>query len=365
MTTRRSVGIRSSRLYRWSKACKLTIAITSVLLISSIIACTSITYNVETGRITLSDTDSIMPAPPGPSHGAADDIPIQPTNAPIPPSATIPSRDDSSTPTGTPLPSPISAPVEFIAADHYWFERPIESGKRNYVSRFYPYGSTYRSRYQVHHGVEFENPTGTPILAVGAGSVLVAGPDNPTVYGRFRDFYGLLVVIQHDRSHFGRTLYTLYGHLHSVNVKVGDIVETGTVVGTVGETGVALGPHLHMEVRLGENSYAATRNPELWIKPFEKYGSIAGRLERPDGTAIQQDLITLYNGDGSWRTETETYGEGTNSDEGWNENFVFGDVPVGKYVVQYVIDNTIYAEEIEVESQRTSFVSLTLQDESE
>lgn len=244
--------------------------------------------------------------------------------------------------------------------DHYWFQRPIARGGTNYVSRFYPYGSTARGRYQVHHGVEFENPTGTPILAAGSGRVVVASPDDRDVYGLFPDFYGRLVVIEHDRSFHGQPVFTLYGHLSTVRVEVGQQVKAGQIIGEVGATGIALGPHLHMEVRVGENTYDATRNPEMWIQPFEGHGTIAGRLLHADGQYIPKVVITLYESQNAWRRETETYGEGTNPDEEWQENFVFGDVPAGRYTLQYMHDDVVYTEMVDVEAGETALVTLQL-----
>jgi murein DD-endopeptidase MepM/ murein hydrolase activator NlpD len=43
---------------------------------------------------------------------------------------------------------------------------------------------------------------------------------------------------------------TLYAHLSSINVSMGQFVQRGQVVGLVGSTGWATGPHLHFEVRI-------------------------------------------------------------------------------------------------------------------
>ncbi len=63
---------------------------------------------------------------------------------------------------------------------------------------------------------------------------------------------------------------------------VGQHVETGDVLGLVGETGATTGPHLHFEVRLGENTFYKTYNPELWIAPPQGWGVLVGRLTDED-----------------------------------------------------------------------------------
>jgi murein DD-endopeptidase MepM/ murein hydrolase activator NlpD len=81
---------------------------------------------------------------------------------------------------------------------------------------------------------------GKPVVAAAAGTVVTAvlGPNKPS--------YGQYVVIDH-----GNGESSLYGHLDSVLVTVGQVVTAGTQLGTVGETGNASGPHLHFEERLG------------------------------------------------------------------------------------------------------------------
>jgi murein DD-endopeptidase MepM/ murein hydrolase activator NlpD len=98
--------------------------------------------------------------------------------------------------------------------------------------RFHPILQTWRA----HLGTDYGAPTGTPVRAVGEGTVEFAGWQNG---------YGNVVQIQHSG---GRS--TLYGHLSRVNVHKGQRVEQGQNVGAVGATGWATGPHLHFEFRV-------------------------------------------------------------------------------------------------------------------
>jgi murein DD-endopeptidase MepM/ murein hydrolase activator NlpD len=156
---------------------------------------------------------------------------------------------------------------------------------------------------QVHHGVDIVNPRGTPILAAADGTVFYAGDDLTTLFGSQNNYYGRLVVIQHNfLSSDGQPVYTLYGHMDQVVVQAGQQVHEGDRIGTVGATGVALGPHLHLEVRIGDPySFEATRNPELWIRPYPRYGTLAGRVTDENGNILNQvtlnvesDQITRY-----------------------------------------------------------------------
>jgi murein DD-endopeptidase MepM/ murein hydrolase activator NlpD len=86
-----------------------------------------------------------------------------------------------------------------------------------------------------HLGLDFRVPSGTPVQAMNAGTVLLA---------RELYFEGNFVVIDH-----GQGLLTLYLHLSEFKVKEGERVKRGQEIGLSGGTGRATGPHLHVAVR--------------------------------------------------------------------------------------------------------------------
>ncbi|MFF0558252.1 peptidoglycan DD-metalloendopeptidase family protein [Streptomyces sp. NPDC004266] len=96
-------------------------------------------------------------------------------------------------------------------------------------------GSMWSSGY--HTGVDFIASTGTPIHAVGPGTVYSAGDGGA---------YGNQVVIQHADGTFSQ-----YAHLSSISVSAGQTVNGGDQIGLSGATGNVTGPHLHFEMRTG------------------------------------------------------------------------------------------------------------------
>lgn len=91
-------------------------------------------------------------------------------------------------------------------------------------------------RTRMHNGLDFAAPTGTPIRAAAAGTVVQA------VYMRG---YGNTVVIDH-----GGGVATLYAHCSRLYVRTGQRVRQGQTIAAVGSTGLSTGPHLHFEIRI-------------------------------------------------------------------------------------------------------------------
>lgn len=221
----------------------------------------------------------------------------------------------------------------------------------------YPYGTTGGGEYLVHHGIDIAGNQDTMVLAAGDGEVVVAGDDHQVAYGPTTDFYGNLIVVKLEQDYKGKPVYYLYGHLSKVLVEPGQKVKRGEPVGFVGRTGIALGYHLHMEVRVGENSYAATRNPLLWVEPLPRRGVVAGRILDIKGEMPPEVLVVLV---GKERRETWTYrlSPGVNPDDELRENFVFGDLAPGEYMLEVKLGPHLYRRKVVVEGGKLSFVEI-------
>ena len=90
---------------------------------------------------------------------------------------------------------------------------------------------------QVHLGFDLASVANTPILASQRGTVLHASD---------LGIFGNCVIIDH-----GLGVQSLYGHLSSIAVKVGDKVDKGQLIGRSGMTGLAGGDHLHFTMLVG------------------------------------------------------------------------------------------------------------------
>ncbi len=93
---------------------------------------------------------------------------------------------------------------------------------------------------RMHEGIDIGVPTGTPVAAAAAGTVIVAG---------WMGGYGNLVVIDH-----GNGLATAYGHNSVLSVSVGQVVSRGQTIALAGNTGRSFGSHVHFEVRVNGNA---------------------------------------------------------------------------------------------------------------
>jgi murein DD-endopeptidase MepM/ murein hydrolase activator NlpD len=112
----------------------------------------------------------------------------------------------------------------------------------------------------LHAGIDLANSIGTPIRAVSDGVVIAAGPTSG---------YGMWVKLRHADG-----TVTLYGHVNSTLVSVGERVLAGDQIATMGNRGNSTGPHLHFEVLLGGSQRV---DPVPWLaKRGLSFGTFAG-----------------------------------------------------------------------------------------
>jgi len=165
--------------------------------------------------------------------------------------------------------------------------RRISSGFS--LSRLNPVLKVYRP----HYGIDYAAPTGTPVAAIGSGTV--------TFVGR-RGGYGNLIILKHWNGYS-----TYYGHLSRIGKGIRPYVKVtqGQTIGYVGSTGISTGPHLHFEIRVNRkpvnpvlakmprvhplSGKMMTRFQEIKTKMDGKLASISlaiGEANRADAEAV-------------------------------------------------------------------------------
>ena len=106
------------------------------------------------------------------------------------------------------------------------------------------------------NGIGISASPGSPVTAVRAGTVVLAGPF---------EGYGPTVVLSH-----GDGFYTLYLYLEEIGVVEGRTVSIGQVVGTVGGTDTPEGPHIEFQVRAPVNGGSPqAQDPLQWLSARE------------------------------------------------------------------------------------------------
>lgn len=100
----------------------------------------------------------------------------------------------------------------------------------------------------LHAGVDLAGPVGTPIYAASDGVVIDAGPTAG---------YGAWVKLRHSDG-----TVTLYGHVNTWTVQIGQRVMAGDQIATIGNRGNSTGPHLHFEVLVNGTNHI---DPTPWL----------------------------------------------------------------------------------------------------
>jgi len=107
----------------------------------------------------------------------------------------------------------------------------------------------------MHWGIDVGNHADNAIIAAGSGRVRFVDRQSRTSYGNY-------VIITHSNGY-----ETLYAHLASTSVNVGNSVKQGQRIGVKGTTGNSTGVHLHFEVHTGRwnNKWSNAKNPLNYI----------------------------------------------------------------------------------------------------
>ncbi|MEU6943533.1 LysM peptidoglycan-binding domain-containing M23 family metallopeptidase, partial [Streptomyces rubiginosohelvolus] len=124
---------------------------------------------------------------------------------------------------------------------------PLDSAQ--VTTQYRASGSSWSSGY--HTGADFRAASGTPVRAIGPGTVVSAG---------WSGSYGNEVVIRHADG-----MYSQYAHQSSLNVSTGQTVTGGQQIGLSGSTGNSTGPHLHFEARTTPE-YGSDMDPVAYLR---------------------------------------------------------------------------------------------------
>lgn len=123
--------------------------------------------------------------------------------------------------------------------DSLEFDTPVP-GRRSsdFGSRIDP---VTKKKNAFHSGIDIAAPKGTPVKASESGIVKFAG--------FHKGGYGNLIIIEHSKG-----FATYYGHLSKIDAGQNEKIKKGSVIGAVGSTGRSTGPHLHFEIRRGDQA---------------------------------------------------------------------------------------------------------------
>lgn len=244
-----------------------------------------------------------------------------------------------------------------VAYAAYRVRRPITSDG-GIINQFYLYGEQVGNNQ--HRGIDFPYSTGTAVYAVADGAVV--GLRESITNGTFAQNFGNFVMIRHTQRQFDRSagqsayVYSIYAHLSQSSVipNVGDPISAGVKIAEVDNTGNSSGPHLHLQFNLSIDpnridpedwgwSDETSRNPELWLAPFNHLGtataSAVGKVSDAAGNPVgglriqgMQKPPSAISGTYQW-SQTYAY-PWANPDDLMVENFATTDVQPGVYVLE-------------------------------
>ncbi len=244
------------------------------------------------------------------------------------------------------------------AYDHFFFRRPISVDEVNWPLEDYRYGAIQEGSDVVHSGVDIDAPAGTPVLAAGDGRVIWAGYGLLLGNPNQKDPYGLAVAIRHDFGYQNEHLFTIYAHMSKLSVTDGQAVTAGDVLGEVGSTGNTTGPHLHFEVRTGDNLFSNIRNPELWMSPPQGWGLLVGQILDTGGRPVEGQLVIVVSKENRESWWVKSYGGPiANPDPYYRENMVLSDIPEGDYTVRINYLDRWFTRDVHIAGGRVTYIS--------
>ncbi|HNY12701.1 MAG TPA: peptidoglycan DD-metalloendopeptidase family protein [Candidatus Wallbacteria bacterium] len=111
-----------------------------------------------------------------------------------------------------------------------------------------------------HRGIDLRARSPLPLKAIADGKVVQVTTQSG---------YGKVLAIEHNIN--GKKYYSFYAHLSNNSIAVGTAVKAGQDIPTVrtGNTGVGTGPHLHFEIRVGENNKLKAQDPLKFLGTFD------------------------------------------------------------------------------------------------
>jgi len=111
-----------------------------------------------------------------------------------------------------------------------------------------------------HRGIDLRARSPLPLKAIADGKVVQVATQSG---------YGKVMAIEHNIN--GKKYYSFYAHLSNNSIAVGTTVKAGQDIPTArtGNTGVGTGPHLHFEIRVGENNKLKAQDPLKFLGTFD------------------------------------------------------------------------------------------------
>ncbi len=158
--------------------------------------------------------------------------------------------------------------AEGLASRKMFLKSPLKFSRvsSKFGSRYHPVLKKWRA----HKGTDYAAGSGTPVRAIGRGTVAFKGTKGG--YGR------------HVRVKHGGKYASSYSHLSRYAVSSGQVVEQGEVIGYVGSSGLATGPHLHFEFYVNNGQVDFLRQQFPRSEPIDA-------SERADFEAVRDTIL--------------------------------------------------------------------------